>query len=126
MSKRRTSSVASASFTTTRKGFEPSEVREFLRMVAAELARLQDFPLGFEFCGPSSCSKTVDGVPPRTGRRKRIGNAVPPAAAEAIAVECLLTLIASMQGGFRLASGSVWVERAAVKSGAIRTGDIPV
>ena len=36
------SSVASASFTTTRKGFEPSEVREFLRMVAAELARLQE------------------------------------------------------------------------------------
>lgn len=36
------SSVASASFTTARKGFEPSEVREFLRMVAAELARLQE------------------------------------------------------------------------------------
>ncbi len=36
------SSVASASFATARKGFEPSEVREFLRMVAAELARLQE------------------------------------------------------------------------------------
>jgi DivIVA domain-containing protein len=36
------SSVASASFTTARKGFEPAEVREFLRMVAAELARLQE------------------------------------------------------------------------------------
>jgi DivIVA domain-containing protein len=36
------SAVASAAFTTSRKGFEPSEVREFLRMVAAELARLQE------------------------------------------------------------------------------------
>ncbi len=36
------SSVASASFTTARKGFETNEVREFLRMVAAEMARLQE------------------------------------------------------------------------------------
>jgi DivIVA domain-containing protein len=36
------SSVASAAFTTSRKGFEQAEVREFLRMVAAELARLQE------------------------------------------------------------------------------------
>ncbi|MGD9999608.1 MAG: DivIVA domain-containing protein [Ilumatobacteraceae bacterium] len=36
------SSVASASFPTSRKGFEQSDVREFLRMVAAELARLQE------------------------------------------------------------------------------------
>lgn len=36
------SSVASAAFSTARKGFEQSEVREFLRMVAAELARLQE------------------------------------------------------------------------------------
>jgi DivIVA domain-containing protein len=35
-------SVSAATFTTTRKGFEPAEVREFLRMVAAELARLQE------------------------------------------------------------------------------------
>jgi DivIVA domain-containing protein len=35
-------SVASAAFTTSRKGFEQAEVREFLRMVAAELARLQE------------------------------------------------------------------------------------
>lgn len=80
-------------------------------MTDAELALLMDFPLGSKFCGPSSCSKTMGG-PPLTGRRKRIGNAVPPGAAEAIATECLLTLIASMQGGFRLASGNVWVERA--------------
>jgi cell division septum initiation protein DivIVA len=36
------SSVASASFPTSRKGFEQGDVREFLRMVAAELARLQE------------------------------------------------------------------------------------
>jgi len=36
------SAVASAAFTTSRKGFEQTEVREFLRMVAAELARLQE------------------------------------------------------------------------------------
>lgn len=36
------SSVASAAFSTARKGFDQSEVREFLRMVAAELARLQE------------------------------------------------------------------------------------
>lgn len=75
----------------------------------AELAVLQGFPLDFAFCGPSSCTRTPDGAPPLTGRRKRIGNAVPPAAAEAIAVECLLTLVASYFGGFRLASGNVWV-----------------
>jgi DivIVA domain-containing protein len=36
------SSVSSASFTQSRKGFDQSEVRDFLRMVAAELARLQE------------------------------------------------------------------------------------
>jgi cell division septum initiation protein DivIVA len=36
------SAVASASFPTSRKGFEQADVREFLRMVAAELARLQE------------------------------------------------------------------------------------
>jgi DivIVA domain-containing protein len=34
--------VAAASFSTARKGYEPTEVREFLHMVAAELARLHD------------------------------------------------------------------------------------
>ncbi len=34
--------VSTANFTTSRKGFDSDEVREFLRMVAAELARLQD------------------------------------------------------------------------------------
>src|SRR5580765_5581215 len=34
--------VASATFSTGRRGFEQSEVRDLLRMVAAELARLQE------------------------------------------------------------------------------------
>ncbi|MEQ1702034.1 MAG: DivIVA domain-containing protein, partial [Ilumatobacteraceae bacterium] len=34
--------VSTASFSTGRRGYEPEEVREFLRMVAAELARLQE------------------------------------------------------------------------------------
>jgi DivIVA domain-containing protein len=34
--------VSAANFTMARRGFEPEEVREFLRMVAAELARLQE------------------------------------------------------------------------------------
>jgi site-specific DNA-cytosine methylase len=75
-----------------------------------ELALLMGFPLGFVFCGPSSCSKTKEGAPLKTGRRKRIGNAVPPPTAYAIAQECMATLIASANGGFRLASGDVWVQ----------------
>src|SRR3954447_17712328 len=34
--------VASAGFPTVRRGFDPTEVRDFLRMVAAELGRLQE------------------------------------------------------------------------------------
>ena len=34
--------VSTATFSSSRKGFDSEEVREFLRMVAAELARLQD------------------------------------------------------------------------------------
>ncbi len=34
--------VAGAAFPTTRRGFDPNEVRDFLRMVAAELSRLQE------------------------------------------------------------------------------------
>jgi cell division septum initiation protein DivIVA len=36
------SAVSTATFATSRKGFEQGEVRDFLRMVAAELARLQE------------------------------------------------------------------------------------
>ncbi len=76
----------------------------------AELALLMGFPLGYVFCGPSSCTKTKEGEPLKTGRRKRIGNAVPPPTAYAIAQECKATLIASANGGFRLATGDVWVQ----------------
>ena len=76
----------------------------------AELAALMGFPIGFVFCGPSSCSRTKGGEPLKTGRRKRIGNAVPPPTAYAIAQECMATLVASANGGFRLASGDVWVQ----------------
>jgi DivIVA domain-containing protein len=34
--------VAAATFSVTRRGFDPTEVKDLLRMVAAELARLQD------------------------------------------------------------------------------------
>lgn len=34
--------VSTANFSSARRGYEPGEVREFLRMVAAELARLQE------------------------------------------------------------------------------------
>src|SRR3954470_14368353 len=34
--------VSTATFATSRKGFDQVEVRDFLRMVAAELARLQE------------------------------------------------------------------------------------
>ena len=34
--------VAEAAFNTGRRGFDQQEVRDFLRMVAAELARLQE------------------------------------------------------------------------------------
>src|ERR687894_939382 len=34
--------VADANFPTARRGFDQQEVREFLRMVAAEMARMQD------------------------------------------------------------------------------------
>lgn len=42
--------------------------------------------------------------------RRRIGNAVPPPSAEAIARECWATLEAAQDGGFRLSSNGIWVE----------------
>mgnify|MGYP006348444619 CR=1 FL=1 len=88
----------------------------------AELSRIMGFPLGFEFCGPSSCAKTKPGEAPRTGRRKRIGNAVPPPTAYAIAQEMMATLVASSVGGFRLASGLVWVAPEAEMMAAVQDG----
>ena len=83
---------------------------EHRALTTRELARVQGFPNWFEFCGPASCGKALADGTPRTGQRKRIGNAVPPPTAYAIAQECKATLIASANGGFRLASGGIWVQ----------------
>lgn len=80
-------------------------------LTTRELARIQGFPNWFEFCGPASCGDDLPDGTPQTGQRKRIGNAVPPPAAYAIARECYDTLLASASGGLRLSSGMIWVER---------------
>jgi site-specific DNA-cytosine methylase len=74
-------------------------------MTTLELAALQGFPLQREgewlvLTGTSS-SKW----------RERIGNAVPPPAAEAIARSCAATLAAARAGGFMLDPGAIWVRR---------------
>lgn len=75
-------------------------------LTTLELAALQGFPV------------TLDGQPlvltgkSITGWRERIGNAVPPPAAQAIAEQMLVTLLQADLGAFTLASGGdVWVER---------------
>ena len=83
---------------------------EHRALTTRELARIQGFPNWFEFCGPASCGKALADSTPRTGQRKRIGNAVPPPTAYAICMEAKATLIASDEGGFRLASGGIWVQ----------------
>lgn len=40
---------------------------------------------------------------------KHIGNAVPPDAAEAVAVECMVALMSSADGGYHLSNGNIWV-----------------
>jgi len=80
-------------------------------LTTEELKRIQGFPNWFQFCGPASCGKDLADGTPQTGQRKRIGNAVPPPAAYAIAQECYETLLASASGGLRLSSGAIWVER---------------
>jgi site-specific DNA-cytosine methylase len=67
-------------------------------LTTAELARIQGFPVGFEFCGSQA------------EQRKHVGNAVPPPTAKAIGLECMATLIASANGGFRLAGGLIWTQ----------------
>ena len=79
-------------------------------LTTAELARIQGFPVGFEFCGPMSCGDDIYDGTPQTGQRKRVGNAVPPPTARAIGQECMATLIASANGGFRLAGGDIWTQ----------------
>lgn len=72
-------------------------------LTTLELAALQGFPA------------MVDGAPlvldgtSSSAWRERIGNAVPPAAAEAIAEQMLLTLLAADGAGFRLSATPTWV-----------------
>lgn len=72
-------------------------------LTTLELAALQSFPA------------TIDGEPlvldgtSSSAWRERIGNAVPPDAAEAIAEQMLLTLLCADGAGFRLSSQAVWV-----------------
>lgn len=70
-----------------------------------ELAVLQGFPVDAHFEGPSASSKRG------AGRREHIGNAIPPPTAEAIAREVAAAILASRSGGFRLASGDIWVRQ---------------
>lgn len=73
-------------------------------LTTLELAAIQGFPVKvrgewLRFAGNSQ--KTW---------RERIGNAVPPPAAEAIAASCLATLIAADRGELLLAGEPVWVQ----------------
>ena len=75
-------------------------------MTTLELAALQGFPVRhnrewLQFDGKS-----------HAGWRQRIGNAVPPPAAEAIAKACLKTLEAARGGRLLMSSTPVWVEAA--------------
>lgn len=72
-------------------------------MTTLELAALQGFPLRRDgewivLTGASAGAW-----------RERIGNAVPPPAAEAIARSCAATLAAAGAGGFMLDPGAIWV-----------------
>lgn len=79
-------------------------------MTTLELAALQGFPV-----------RNDDGSWLALGgsqaeMREHIGNAVPPPAAEAIARECMATLVAAADGGWVLASGDIWVREEATAS----------
>lgn len=63
------------------------------------------------------CLQGFDGVDvvlegPRKVRRQHIGNCVPVHAAEAIAIECRITLEASRAGRLLLSGQPVWVDKA--------------
>jgi site-specific DNA-cytosine methylase len=75
-------------------------------MTTLELACLQ----GFDPVDASGAQLQLDGKSER-GWRKRIGNAVPPPAAQAIAASCLRTLIACAAGGLLLCGQPIWVDR---------------
>jgi len=68
-------------------------------MTTLELAVLQGFPADLQLVGRSHAAW-----------RQRIGNAVPPPAAEAIARECRTTLEAARGGRLLLSGQPVWVE----------------
>lgn len=74
-------------------------------LTTAELGLLQGLPL----LNDDGHLITLDGNS-HTAWRRRIGNAVPPPSAEAIARECRATLEASGAGGWRLSNQAIWVE----------------
>lgn len=74
-------------------------------MTTLELAALQGFPVRL-----GDMWLDLDGNSQRS-KRERIGNAVPPAAAEAIARAIGAALAAGRDGGFRLDSRDIWVRR---------------
>lgn len=74
-------------------------------MTTLELATLQGFPTKID----GEWLHLAGGSKSRW--RQRIGNAVPPPAAEAIARECADVLEAAEDGGYRLRGEPVWVER---------------
>lgn len=73
-------------------------------MTTLELAALQGFPVEV-----GGAPLVLDGRSHKAWRQ-RIGNAVPPPAAEAIARSCMATLQASSDGTFRMCSDPVWVD----------------
>lgn len=74
-------------------------------LTTLELAALQGFPTTI-----AGAPLVLDGTS-STAWRERIGNAVPPPAARAIAEQMLLTLACVDGAGFRLAPTPVWVRR---------------
>lgn len=74
-------------------------------MTTAELFALQGFDPFDEDGRPVVLSGRSEGR-----WRKRIGNAVPPPAAQAIAEQCLITLRACAAGGLLLSSSAIWVK----------------
>jgi hypothetical protein len=76
-------------------------------MTTLELAALQGFPVRL-----GDAWLDLDGKSQRA-KRERIGNAVPPQAAEAIGLVCKAALQAGRDGGFRLDAREIWVRRPA-------------
>lgn len=79
-------------------------------MTTLELAALQGFPLQRD-----GAWLVLTGTSSQAWR-ERIGNAVPPPAAEAIARSCAVTLAAARAGGFMLDPGAIWVRREIARS----------